>query len=215
MIDIDCKNGVNGWEAFDHCLELYGELPGPTRSVSTPSGGCHLYFRVRDGIEVRNSSGKLGASIDVRAAGGYVLAPPSTIAGKPYTRDCTSSAKTLPDPWLEAMTSNRSRDVTSSATVQHGTAYGRGALPRAGDELAAAPRGTRNDALNTFGFSMGTLVGAGALLARDVREAAQWACGTWPASERNPKKDAATFERGFQAGLGRPRELICDRATHR
>ncbi len=45
VIDVDVKNDINGWEAFNDCLERLGELPGPTPTASTPSGGAHLYFR--------------------------------------------------------------------------------------------------------------------------------------------------------------------------
>jgi len=46
----------------------------------TPSGGLHAYFT---GTDQRN--GHLAAHhLDFRGQGGYVLAPPSTVSGKPY-----------------------------------------------------------------------------------------------------------------------------------
>jgi hypothetical protein len=48
--------------------------------VSTPSGGLHLYF-----MGSSQRSGKLpGHHIDFRATGGYIVAPPSHVAGRPY-----------------------------------------------------------------------------------------------------------------------------------
>jgi hypothetical protein len=58
------------------------ELPS-TRVIQTPSGGVHLYYR-HPGREVRNSAGRLAAKVDVRGDGGYVVAPPSRVSGKPY-----------------------------------------------------------------------------------------------------------------------------------
>ena len=50
--------------------------------VKTPGEGFHIYYRYIKGI--RNSTSGLARGIDVRAEGGYVLAPPSIIDGKPY-----------------------------------------------------------------------------------------------------------------------------------
>jgi hypothetical protein len=79
VIDIDPRHG--GDEA------LLGELP-PTWRVKTGGGGLHLYFRVPVGVFIKNSAGQLGAGIDVRGQGGYVLAPPSNhVSGGIYEWD--------------------------------------------------------------------------------------------------------------------------------
>ena len=55
-------------------------LAGARALVRTPSGGLHAYFT---GTSQRN--GKLPRHhIDFRSAGGYVLAPPSRVHGRPY-----------------------------------------------------------------------------------------------------------------------------------
>jgi len=46
----------------------------------TPSGGYHFYFQM-PGFNLRNSAGKLGPGLDIRANGGYVLIPPSRAVG--------------------------------------------------------------------------------------------------------------------------------------
>lgn len=47
----------------------------------TPSGGVHLIYRARTPGRVRNSAGKLAWQVDVRANGGYIVAPGSILDG--------------------------------------------------------------------------------------------------------------------------------------
>ncbi|MHB2025092.1 MAG: phage/plasmid primase, P4 family [Elusimicrobiota bacterium] len=77
VLDIDVKNGAKGRESL-------GELRGlpPTLTVSTPSGGWHLYFRYPEG-GLRSKNGIL-PGIDLKGDGGYVLAAGSSIDGKFY-----------------------------------------------------------------------------------------------------------------------------------
>jgi len=80
VLDID-HHGLagNGYTAFFR-LRTAGLADGAAAYVRTPSGGLHAYFA---GSHQRN--GHLPAShLDFRAAGGYVLAPPSAVGGKPY-----------------------------------------------------------------------------------------------------------------------------------
>jgi RecA/RadA recombinase len=74
VVDLDVKNGIDGRVS----LMGMGDVP-PTYTVGTPSGGFHLYYQ-HPGFPVRNSGPKsnpLGAGIDVRGDGGYVVAPGS------------------------------------------------------------------------------------------------------------------------------------------
>src|SRR2546430_4640883 len=48
--------------------------------VRTPSGGAHLYAPG----SVQGNGSLRGHHIDFRSAGGYVVAPPSTVGGRPY-----------------------------------------------------------------------------------------------------------------------------------
>lgn len=70
VIDLDVKNGKNGIDEFER-LGLNLENAGAV--VRTAGGGLHLYFEHVDGV--RNSQDKFGPGIDVRAEGGYVIAP--------------------------------------------------------------------------------------------------------------------------------------------
>jgi hypothetical protein len=62
-------------------LREAGLLNGATAAIDTPSGGLHLYFEGS-----RRPSDQLpGWHLDLIAKGGYVLVPPSRVAGRPYT----------------------------------------------------------------------------------------------------------------------------------
>ncbi|MCI2423960.1 bifunctional DNA primase/polymerase [Saccharopolyspora sp. K220] len=77
-----------------------------TLTVATPSDGRHLYFRA-DGLQLpSDATGRVGHQIDIRAQGGYVVAPGCEITAPPedttgaYTRvSTTTSIGALPD-WL-------------------------------------------------------------------------------------------------------------------
>jgi hypothetical protein len=66
VLDIDNGEGKDGKASLATLESTYGALP-ETAKVTTPSGGCHYYFRY-DG-EVRNR-GQLAAGVDVRGDGG-------------------------------------------------------------------------------------------------------------------------------------------------
>jgi hypothetical protein len=74
VLDIDPRHG--GDESLIALEQQHDVLPG-TWMVRTGGGGTHFYFAAPDRIDVKNSSGKLAAGIDIRTRGGYVLAPPS------------------------------------------------------------------------------------------------------------------------------------------
>lgn len=74
VVDLDRdKGGPDAWAGLRKRLGF----DDATVTCLTGGGGVHLYFQAPDGVTVRNSAGKLGEGIDVRAEGGYVVAPPS------------------------------------------------------------------------------------------------------------------------------------------
>ena len=81
VLDIDGPAGVAD---LDRLEAAHGTLP-PTRVVTTPGGGGHYYWRMPDGIDLRNRTGIGGMAIDVRGTGGYVVAPPSRTAKGVYS----------------------------------------------------------------------------------------------------------------------------------
>lgn len=75
VVDVDPRHGGHASIA---ALALAGRcFPVGPKSI-TGNGGEHLFFRY-DG-KLANSKGKMGAGIDIRSDGGYVVAPPSWLA---------------------------------------------------------------------------------------------------------------------------------------
>lgn len=79
VLDIDVKNGAKGADSLAKLRDL-GLLAGAHSLITTWSGGWHLYYL---GSEQGNAS-LARHGVDFRGRGGYVLAPPSSINGKPY-----------------------------------------------------------------------------------------------------------------------------------
>lgn len=81
VIDVDAHKGG------DRSLDLLALQEGLPRTLTalTPRGGRHLFYRLPEGHPgVSNSVEKLGKGLDIRSAGGYVVAAGSEIDGKAY-----------------------------------------------------------------------------------------------------------------------------------
>ena len=74
VVDIDPRKGG----------QLVRDLMTPTATVATGGGGWHLYYRHPGGPLLAALPGRTG--VDVKADGGYVVAPPSVHpgTGRPY-----------------------------------------------------------------------------------------------------------------------------------
>jgi hypothetical protein len=73
VLDVDPRSG--GVETLAALEQKNQPLP-KTINVKTGSGGLHFYFRY-PGPDYRNTAGALGAGLDTRGDGGYVVAPGS------------------------------------------------------------------------------------------------------------------------------------------
>jgi hypothetical protein len=98
VLDVDRKNGIDGFDT----LAQWPPLP-ESLAAWTPSGGQHRWFKLPPGLSVANRVG-IAPGLDVRTDGGYIVAPPSVINGKPYAWQNwdTVSAPVIADapPWL-------------------------------------------------------------------------------------------------------------------
>jgi predicted P-loop ATPase len=107
-------HGVDGIANLRALEAKHGKLP-TTRTAVSPSGSEHYYFRwPRDGSIIRNSASKIAPGVDVRGAGGMVLAPPSTRPDGAYK--WTSEAEIAEaSPWLlEAVLAESSRPAPAA-----------------------------------------------------------------------------------------------------
>jgi hypothetical protein len=116
VIDID---GAEGRASLAD-LERQGLTLPVTLTVTTgrTDGGEHRYYRPPSGVDIRNDqSGKIGAHIDVRGTGGFVVCPPSIHAsGKQYRfLDPDAPVADLPSWVIERLTV---RPPTPIATAQ-------------------------------------------------------------------------------------------------
>ena len=80
VLDIDQHGQAgNGYPGFAR-LRRAGLVNGAAAYVRTPAGGMHAYFAGSD-----QHNGRLPSHhLDFRATGGYIVAPPSQVDGKPY-----------------------------------------------------------------------------------------------------------------------------------
>lgn len=94
VIDLDVRGGASGpprWASTRDGYDMLHQLaaaageppPTDTYTVATP-GGLHLYFRQPDGIQLRNTQNALGANVDSRGDGGYIIAAGSVRAAGIY-----------------------------------------------------------------------------------------------------------------------------------
>lgn len=112
VLDVDIKNDSDG---RSHLVRLHrlGLLNGCKRVVRTPSGGWHLYFRATPGL---TGTANAGLGLDVRAAGGYVLAAGSFIETDSYAGFYTDEGETTgstDDPLLWSLIRNDLAPINS------------------------------------------------------------------------------------------------------
>ncbi|WP_169789032.1 bifunctional DNA primase/polymerase [Nonomuraea candida] len=80
VLDVDQKPDGTGWPAFNRC-KAAGLLPEPYAINGTPSGGIHAMY-----VGTDQACGSLRKHhLDFKAAGGYILMPPSVVQGRAYT----------------------------------------------------------------------------------------------------------------------------------
>jgi hypothetical protein len=213
VIDLDVASNHPGSESpasgADSLIALchqHGQpYPDRTFTVSTPSGGIHLYFEAPC-QPLRNSTSRLGPLIDIRAAGGYVVAPGSRVGGLSYEVGNAAYPASLPR-WVAHLLKDSpapavvNRCLPSPGT-HRATRYALAALREEIAKVAAARPGIRNDTLNRAAFSLGQLVATSQLPAAAVTTAlaeAAESCGL-------PGEEAQrTIRSGMTSGARHPR----------
>lgn len=187
VLDVDYA----GWDAtqpdgatsLTALVERFGKLP-PTAMQLTGGGGWQYLFAADE--RVRNGQ-KFLPGLDVRAPGGYIVAPPSIHpSGRAYRwrrgygpgeielAKAPEWLIALVEPVaapLEPLPAPLDRLVTRAPVIFLGRElasgpsgrYGDRALERACDAIAAAPIGQQNDILDRQAYGIGRLVAGGAI----------------------------------------------------
>lgn len=215
LLVIDCDRKPSDGLAWlvAHAAEHGDALDGHP-AVDTPSGGMHLYFQNTFNPPHGNGRGllppKKECGIDVRGAGGFVIAPGAAFAdgGEYYLHGSIFNAGP-PPAWLVALLADAPRSsepIIVSIQVGGGnlSAYGAAALTEEARRVASAPNGDRNNTLNAATFAISQLaphILSPGTIAETMSSAAQ-AAGL-PAPETR-----ATIRSAIRAGMAQPRAPV-------
>ncbi len=165
---------VNGCDVLAALAEHAGVTSWPcTFTVTTPSGGAHLYYRAPDGRKIGNSP--LGPMIDVRGGGdshgGYVLGPGSVRDGRPYRVADGQDPRPLPG-WIADLLdppagTGRRSETPALPEMESSRTYNR--LRALVQTVLDSTPGDRNGPLFWSACRAGEMVAAGEI-ERDVAE---------------------------------------------
>jgi hypothetical protein len=187
VLDVDQHGPAgNGFAAFNQ-LKRAGLIDSASALVATPSGGLHAYFA---GSGQR--CGKLTHHhLDFRAHGGYILAPPSQVGGKPYqVINHRDQAGRLDWAKVAALLDPQRSAADPPARAR------RGGLSHLATWVAQQPEGNRNDGL--FWAACRAAEAGDETVLADVAAAA-WSAGL-------PEREIAATIASARRAAGRPCE---------
>lgn len=194
-----------GYDMLRRLATAAGEPPPiDTYTVATP-GGLHLYFRQPEGVRLRNTQGALGANVDSRGEGGYVIAAGSVRAAGIYRVVLRRPVADLPG-WLvtaltppPAPTPRTPPDRSKAAPpIGRAAAYLRAVVDGECAAVAAATVGHRHQTLLRAARRLGHWVGGSALDATAAHAALTAAAGGYRGVEGYT---AAQIDRDICDGL--------------
>jgi hypothetical protein len=228
VLDGDRHGGPDGRTALHHLLRQQPDFDNRTTPTAlTPSDGAHVYFD-QNGHELSNARGDLPDGIDVRGAGGYVIAPYAILPdgqryrAVPGTPDLITAFQTRTIPYVPQGIVDlvRARKQNSSEQTQgeqpqnkhtnggagiREQAYARAALEGCTAELAAAASGSRNELLNKLAFRLGRMIARGWLIRAEVETVLLGAMhANGYIDEDGIRAAAATLRSGLEAGEKEP-----------
>ncbi|MFD6534388.1 bifunctional DNA primase/polymerase [Streptomyces sp. NPDC060184] len=233
-IPIGSQIDLTGLSTGFHTLAVLAALrdaPSPaedssTLRVRTPSGGLHVWYRAGDNRRWQCSAGSsqsraLAWQVDVRAHGGYIVAPGTTTGAGTYTALGETRRPALLPAWLAQELERTGHlpapNIPAPRSVppraQQAVLAAGGARARTSGLLStvlapveacgAVDEGAGfSDALNRAAFTLGGLVASGRLTQehaeRALREAA---AAVRPGQDRRAEQ---IIRSGMAAGLSRP-----------
>ncbi|MEU6212195.1 bifunctional DNA primase/polymerase [Streptomyces sp. NPDC047023] len=229
---IDLSGMTTGFHSLAVLAALRGEQSpaddASTLRVRTPSGGMHVWYRATDGRRWQCSTGAgrrgLAWQVDIRAHGGYIIAPGTSTTAGTYTPVGTVRRPAALPPWLA-----QELQRTGHLPAAHIPAP-RPVPPRAREAVLAAgggrdqtsrlltalltdvadcshiPEGAGfSEKLNRAAYTLGGLVAAGHLTAPEAETALrETAEAARPGQEQ---RSGQIIRSGMAAGAKRPLHL--------
>lgn len=229
VIDLDEGHGAtapeefegarNGRDVLQMLARRAGEpVPDQTLTVSTPSGGGHLYFRNDSALRNSSQTG-LGWKIDTRGEGGYIVAPGSVRpegryqferSGPPAELPAWIGDMLAPPPEPEIAHVPRPRLELSGNRQER---YVRSILEGEAQRIEEAQPGGRHHAVLTAALKLGNYVGGNVISAEEahatLRSAVQMHIGVDDFTESEAEQ---TISDGLAYGAKRPRYANKERA---
>lgn len=94
-LDVDTLKG--GEDSLDDLLRLHGPLPETVMALTGGGGQHYLFAHPGGGVKIRNSVETLGAGLDIRGDGGYIIVAPSQhVSGRTYEWEASCHPKDVP-----------------------------------------------------------------------------------------------------------------------
>ena len=235
VIDGDRHGGPDGVAGVEQLFTEHSTSLADVPSVITPGNGVHRWFTQPNGKTIGNSDKAVrDLGINIRGAGGYVIAPGTKLAdGRGYSWDKNSpnffaalrdnAIPTVPSWLVELLARPKQQSVGASAAKPNGKsisskhpdrhrAYAAAALDRLSAEVASTTEGARNIVLNNAALRLGHMVASG-WIDRAVVErrlgAAAIAAGLTATEIRK------TLTSGINAGMKEPHPELVDRPRQR
>jgi bifunctional DNA primase/polymerase-like protein/uncharacterized protein DUF5906 len=236
VIDGDRHGGPDGVAAVEEMLAEHKLNGAAIPTVVTPQDGRHYWFRQpTEGEPIGNSDKAVRSKgVNIRAAGGYVIAPGTMLPdGRRYIRDAatpstlealyTDTIPVLPPAIVGILRKPNGHDVSLPHKMNGHTpilvsgsreqAYARAALENLAGALAAmAPDSGRNIELNNAALRLGHMVGA-SWIGRATVEGrlfdAAMACGL--VSEDGSQSVRSTIKSGLDKGEIEPHAPLEER----
>lgn len=176
-VDIDDQNGKDGYRSLVEWQNVHGSLP-ITLSAQTGRGGIHYFYRSPKALKNTANPEK---SIDIRADGGYVVAPPSVHPnGRKYC-------------WLIPLCPQAIATVDDNTLAFIGSLYERKKRGRPRGSTNRVKKGGRNNALISF---VGEMQGLGLDDSTIIERAAEF-----NETRFDEPLDSAEFEKTVGSGL--------------
>lgn len=190
VLDIDTKNGVNGFETLNNYMLANNYTLPKTMTQTTRSGGKHHVFKYpKDGRHYPNKNGFL-PGLDIRGEGGQIIH---------YGFDDTPIADA--PQWLLDLTGEKLFEPPKGDPIKVAPSISAEVLHSSLDKIRNAAEGERNHTLNTESFRVGQLVKAGAISKEYADQALMLAAKEIGMPEREAR---STINSGLKGGDNKP-----------